>query len=580
MFRSIRLKFLLAFAAVILPLVVLLYYNNFYSIGVVREQVAESNSKLLRQYVSHTDKLLEEASKYLFKLPTNSEIGIFNTYDPNGEDYKYMKVEVQRRLENDIGFHALIDGIFVYSAKFDDMLLATNGRSTYFMEQSLRGMLPELIRQKQYTTQWDVFRMDETFVLAKIYEAEKDMYVGAVLNMENLLGTWSGWNGRDQGGAFILSGEGTALTEPPIGPAKDGTYRYVLGDRPYSSVTDPSEGLRHLAVVAGSSLSPIRFCTVIPETVILKNLPYFQKTMVLIPIAALLIAASYLAYFQRELYRPMAKLIRAMKRLANGELDVSLDQAKTNEFSFLNQSFNAMAAEIRNLKIDVYEEKLRVQEAEYKQLQLQINPHFYLNTLNIVSSLADLQEYKTIKKMVGHLVNYFRFVIRTRRSTVSIGEELEHIRNYLEIQKLRYSGDFQFTTDVPDAIRDLYIPPLTLQPFVENAVVHGFQKSEEKRFQLRVSGSVCREDDRLYVLIRVEDNGNGFEEEKLAYFAEGQYIEQADDRHVGIWNVHRRLTMKYGPRAYIRFANKPDRGAEVRIYLPADGWSEGEMSVV
>lgn len=239
-----------------------------------------------------------------------------------------------------------------------------------------------------------------------------------------------------------------------------------------------------------------------------------------------------------------------------------------------------MTSQIQHLKIDVYEEQLRTREAEFKQLQMQINPHFYLNSLNIIHSLASLQKHELVQQMAGHLADYFRFSLRAGKREIRLGEEMEHIRHYLEIQKLRFPNRLNYVLDIDPAISQYVLPPLTLQPFVENAIIHGFQRRSEP-FVIEIEAKWAPQEDggasvaagtppaRGMLELCVRDNGVGFDPELLDRLQQGQYAENPDGQHIGIWNVAHRLLVKHGDQAGISFSNQPAGGAAVVIRLPA-----------
>ncbi|MNC23289.1 Histidine kinase [compost metagenome] len=152
-----------------------------------------------------------------------------------------------------------------------------------------------------------------------------------------------------------------------------------------------------------------------------RNLPFFQKMLYFwIPLLSVAVVTGYILYLQRFLFRPLARLVGGMRKLGYGMLDVRLPaQSDVSEFSIMTKTFNQMARQIEALKIDVYEEQLRVQKAEYKHLQMQINPNFYMNTLNLIYKMAALKDFKSVQKMSLHLADYFRFLMHGNRTTIS-----------------------------------------------------------------------------------------------------------------------------------------------------------------
>lgn len=316
-----------------------------------------------------------------------------------------------------------------------------------------------------------------------------------------------------------------------------------------------------------SSHADLEFELIIAEKNMLQNLPYLQLLIYFLPLGGAFVLGIYLLYVQRILFKPLMQLIRGMRKIAQGELSIRLHEGSSTEFAFLIATFNNMVDQIENLKISVYEEKIRVQQAEFKHLQVQINPHFYMNSLNIIYNLAALKDTKSVQKMSLHLADYFRFIMRTNRTTMTLKDEIDHIRNYLEIQVMRYPDNLTFDLQLPETYSQYAIPPLIVQPFVENAVIHGFTK-QYGTYVIQVKAEQDPEAPEEFFLLSISDNGNGFQPEMLQQLNSAQYLDQSGDEHLGIWNVRHRLQMNYGNRVALRFLNKPERGALVQIRLP------------
>ncbi len=222
-----------------------------------------------------------------------------------------------------------------------------------------------------------------------------------------------------------------------------------------------------------------------------------------------------------------------------------------------------MIARIRDLKIAVYEEQLNAQRAELKQLQLQIKPHFYLNSLNGIYHLAQMREYSLIQEMTQNLVDYFRYMIKTNASFVSLGDELRHVRTYHRIQEMRLAGEHRLSIDAPDEAMTASVPPLLVQTFVENSSKYGIEEDGSLRVSITVSLSATRE--RL--AISIGDGGPGFPEEVLAELKGGTLEPDENGKKVGIWNMRRRLAILYHGQASLRFENTRP-GALVEIDIP------------
>lgn len=196
-----------------------------------------------------------------------------------------------------------------------------------------------------------------------------------------------------------------------------------------------------------------------------------------------------------------------------------------------------------------------------------------MNTLNIIFQLADLKRFELVKKTVRHLVQYFRFMLQVKDNRITLGQELEHLRNYLEIQKMRYQQSFEFQITVAEALSRASIPSLLVQPFVENAMLHGMSLKAEI-FRLEISAGLSEEAAGT-MIIEISDNGKGSSAEKLQELNAPDYTPDTDEGQIGIWNVKQRLAMIYQGRAEIHFSGNQPSGFRVRLSLPIE-YTEGE----
>ncbi|MCP1426001.1 two-component system sensor histidine kinase YesM [Paenibacillus xylanexedens] len=578
--RSLRFKFIVGLTLIMLPLFMLLYYNNVYAMKVVRDKVSLTNMNHLAKSVEQNERVLQETNRYLYSLGERDPdiISLFFLKYGSG-DYIIAKQRIMNKFMTDIGFYNLIDSFFLYDAVNDDLLLATSGN--YDVKKSVvQESMPVQMQQLEGDIQkpeWSIVRGGTWNALVKTVRINQQFYAGALVDMNALNHTQQFTESGDRGGAVIVGTDGGALSDSTLNTAQIQLAAAHLPGlkNPYqviSEVVNKGEARQYLMLGTASAMSQMNYIVLLPEEDMMRNLPFFQQIIRLLPIGAAVILVTALIFLRHLLFRPMNALIRGMRRVSRGDLDVKLDPPSSSELEFMTRSFNQMTSEIRHLKIDVYEEQLRTREAEFKQLQMQINPHFYLNSLNIIHSLASLQKHELVQQMAGHLADYFRFSLRAGKRVIRLDEELEHIRHYLEIQKLRFPSRFDFELDVEPNLGHYVIPPLTIQPFVENAIIHGFQRRTEAfviRIVARLGEKSSGQVDGTVLQLMIVDNGVGFEEELLGRLQHGQYAEDPSGQHIGIWNVAHRLLVKYGDQASLQFGNEVDHGAKVIIDLPA-----------
>lgn len=288
---------------------------------------------------------------------------------------------------------------------------------------------------------------------------------------------------------------------------------------------------------------------------IVKTQVLFYVSVVLLLILGLL--AAYLLY--RNVQRPISLLIRNVKRLQEGNYSTRITVNPKNEFSYLFARFNDMAAETERLIEKVYVEELRRREANVKQLQSQINPHFLYNCFALIRSLARLDKKESVMMMSMHLAKYYRYTTRVEKLTATLKEELQLLESYLEIQKFHIQH-MSYRVDVPESMLRLELPRLLLQPIVENAVLHGIEQFDGDGL-ITIRG----ESAAGWHSIIVEDNGVGMTEEALQ--ALERELMHAPDDHTGcaLWNIKQRMLLQYGPSASLSFEIRKQGGLAVKL---------------
>lgn len=280
-----------------------------------------------------------------------------------------------------------------------------------------------------------------------------------------------------------------------------------------------------------------------------------------ISVGALLLMSSlvaYLLYVQVQV--PVRQLMGGFQKLKQGDYSVRVAIKGRNEFSFLSVRFNSMVEQMQELIENVLMEKIHVREARLKQLQSQINPHFFYNCFSFITSMAKLDNSKAVIGMSHNLSRYYRYTTRQERDLVTLPEEVEFITHYLEIQKMRMAR-LQYSVSIPPQMRRLEIPPLVLQPLVENAVLHGIETAADAG-RLRITGTCSGR----RMTLTVEDDGIGMQPERIAELE--QMLNQPMDEKMGcgLWNVHQRLRLRYGEESGITFAPSQLGGLQATIH--------------
>lgn len=285
----------------------------------------------------------------------------------------------------------------------------------------------------------------------------------------------------------------------------------------------------------------------------------------LLACAAIFILILVLSYYiPQSITQPIRELTEATDQVAKGDLSVRFKVQKGVESSSLSNSLNAMIDKINELLEQITKEQRRLRKAEFELLQSQINPHFLYNTLDAIVWLAESGQQRKVVGMVGSLSEFFRRSLNQGRDIVSVGEELQHVKSYLEIQQVRYEDILKYDICVPDELKRYLIPKLTIQPLVENALYHGIKN---KRGLGRILVSGRKEAD--YFVLQIEDNGIGISQERLLEVRGGIRNRTLTGSNMyGLYNVNERIRLNFGERFGITIESIYAEKTVVSIMLP------------
>lgn len=262
---------------------------------------------------------------------------------------------------------------------------------------------------------------------------------------------------------------------------------------------------------------------------------------------------------RRQVVTPLRVLQLGMERLEQDEDYRIREDAFTEDFSYLYSAFNKMAEDIQAS----HEKDVMLYKAEFDNLRLQVNPHMILNSLTTIYSMVETKRYSLIQRFTMNLVEYFRYSLRENREFVQIEAELNFVKNYMELQKIRYPDELASNYFVSEGLEEAMIPPLLIENFVENAVKYA--RIPDQTIEILIW--IHREDD--FLCIEITDTGKGMEPEILELLNHGEpYIDQNGLRHIGVWNCRRRLRCFFGDRAELCIESQRTMGTTVNIRMP------------
>ncbi|MCI3920747.1 sensor histidine kinase [Paenibacillus sp. TRM 82003] len=290
--------------------------------------------------------------------------------------------------------------------------------------------------------------------------------------------------------------------------------------------------------------------------------------------------AIFTYWFSLSITKPVFALIQAAKELSRGRFDLKIEASSNDEISFLAKMFDRMRININNLIQEIQEKaqlekelqqsKLLLQESQLRSLQSQINPHFLFNTLDTISKKAYLEGSEETSDLLVNVAGLLRYNLKRLNRSVTLFDEVRVLQQYIEIQKARFAERLQFETDIDHSCLYVQVPGLTLQPIVENAVIHSVEPREEGglvRFRVVDEGERVR--------VEIIDDGPGIEEATVRGILEETAPEtEGHSTGIGFSNVVRRLRLFYGVSDVLDIETGAGSGTKVILKLPKTRGSE------
>lgn len=285
----------------------------------------------------------------------------------------------------------------------------------------------------------------------------------------------------------------------------------------------------------------------------------------IISVLTALLAIILALFFTGSISRPINNLKTLMKSAEDGNLNVKFESISNDEIGQLGQGFNNMIFKIKKLLDLIYMEQKSKREAELKILQSQIKPHFLYNTLDNIQWMAMKYGADDIIDVIGALTTLFRIGLNKGKELIKVSEELEHVKSYLFIQKVRYKERLDCVLNIDEKILNLKVIKITLQPVVENAIYHGV-KEKYGNGEITISAKII--DDKL--LFKITDDGPGIEPKKLAALNKMLQEKETGNPRMGygLYNVNERIRLSFGENYGVRIYSALGKGTTVEIYHP------------
>ncbi|WP_228469305.1 sensor histidine kinase [Paenibacillus sp. JNUCC31] len=549
----IRMMFVISFVVFILDLVI-----SIASISMVKQQSTQYLQDAADLYINRINHDFAYINHFMgWTLANDENLDNMNTYGVNSipflkanEKLHMLFAELQRNYGQSYNF-------FYYLENSEYFLNCAPISISYSDYSEVKKQIITLTRDKgvyeKFYSHWTPIHVNGTSYLINIVPYY-NRYLIALISADDLIAPLRQINLGANGYASLVDENGMQLSGPASGEHT------------------PEERHSFLDLFQSHNLVSSDFSNAAFSAHMVIKFGAFEKIMVaqlLIMLLFLIVTSSLSAimlFFRKNLLVPIQRFSKNLARINEGDEATDFKSSRIMELEQVNAQFKELVVQIKRFKIDRYEQELEKQKIRLDYMKLQIKPHFFLNCLTSMYSMAQMQMYEEIESMALATSRYFRYIFQSGENFVLLEDEIEHVRTFLDIQKSRYRDAFSYRIEQSEVITGIAVPPLVIQTFIENAVKYGVSRDRELCITLSVTEK--RQENGDHVLIQISDTGPGFSPEILGALMRGEALEQTGGNRIGIMNTIQRLELLYRDEATITFANDDASGARITLSLP------------
>jgi two-component system sensor histidine kinase YesM len=566
----------------------------YFSTFVYTNKLKDNNISLSMKVI---DTLIGSFSHYLENVDNLSRVASYNrylqqylanyksdTYSDYYSESMYKNLEISFELfGNILNTQKEIESIIIVDEERTILYKAINlnvNRDPYYKsnlwyQNALLNDGSSVVTGPYISDDQDNPQKSKVFTISRIiknYDQSKTLGVLAItINLSILYKYIQSIEDANLGALMILNEEGAIVYESS--KLQNPSEKNLVNIRPASSDTESILRLKQGAFITKINDQPYQIIfNTMPKTnwTVLNITPYsefskevniIRRFVFLLGLFSLIATILLTLLLSSSITRPIVQLTRRLNLAAKDNLYTPMDFASNDEIGQMAKSFDRMLIQIDTLINQTIKDQEIKRKLELTSLQHQINPHFLYNTLDSIIWMVESQDENTIP-LIEALSGLFRISLSKGSELITLAKELEHAKNYLFIQSMRYLNKFTFDIQADPALLHYLTPKLLLQPLIENSIYHGIKPKREKS---HIAISVKELDDNILILI--EDNGIGMDEAKLSYIFDSDYIKEHSHGGVGVNNVNSRIKLYFGPEYGLSFNSAATVGTTVTVKL-------------
>ena len=547
-------KITIVILLIVFPVIFMVYQNGRSTRQNWQEQQITKAEDDLALYVSSMDHIFDILEETLLYLPINNNSFNQLVTFPQSDTQRHwsLLISIKEQISSIKEIYPFMENIFVY---YPEQNLFLNEKVNLEMTAVIRKQAENFSGSAASSKLWNTVSTANGYYLYWLYK--RDGYC---------LGSWISYDALL---SYICQNESTAAADTPTYLLTDFAGNVLTTQdgitvipREYLGATVEKDGQFFITCQA---LHPGVYIARILGTAELGLSPHwYSSSFAAVTVLALLLVICVVLCISHWVLTPVKELTQGIEEIASGNIEHRLQNPSGTslEFEKIETEFNHMMDQLKDMQIQIYQQELEQNETKLRYLSQQIPPHFILNSLNTLYTYSN-RDVEATRKIIRLLSQYYRYVVNIESRYVNLGQELDHIENFLKLQKIRFPRKLDYEILCEDGIDIVPIPPFLLESFIGNSLKYG--QDEQEKIMIRIQAVQV---EPFVIRISVQDQGEGFSPEIL------EAIEEYHKTHVknellgtGIYNCIERLNLIYQDRAQIRCYNALPHGAVVEITI-------------
>ncbi len=525
------------------------------SYGIMKKEIKDSSDAFLRIYSNEFNNNIAEMDGLLKSITTQGE-DLAKIKSNDGNQRSLASISLHNYMLELIAGKDVADVIIVSDGNYNVCLDAIKNGFNYKKKNSLRDFTSKAISNDDiHSFEWSFLNLNNEIYMYKILRTESRV-IAIYKGTGRLLNSLSTEENGNR--AIVLVNDSGVIGKIWGNETEDirvgADIHQINTDHYYIVNNTVADGQLKIYCYTGKN-------NILRQT-------HAGMIIVAVTVCMTMIFMIFILGFTRkEIAVPMQIMVSDMERIRNGEYENRIDDNfHSSEFQMLKEAANRMVDEIIGLKIQTYEKKIELQDMELKSIRLQLKPHFFLNALTTISSLSSQSKNEQIKMYIDALSKNVRYMFRAGFHTVPIREEIKHVKNYFEMQELKYPGCVFYLEDLPGELGNWMVPQMLIHTFIENEYKYAVSMDAILTILIKVSKTKYKEEDML--LIEIEDDGKGYPKEVLDYMNGHEEKVSEKGMRIGLWSIKRMMELMYEKEGLIVIENIKPHGCLNRIYVP------------